>query len=152
MIQGPEGLMHAADMHVDSECTFHLASMLCTNISRYRHSRTPVVTFQTMYMHRETHVLLLQARTNLSSTSASISQLYSLVDQATAATNAQLAATTAILQQHASNMTPVDDTPVEPGRGQVEAQAMVEAETADAKELERNIAAAEVGGASSRDL
>lgn len=45
---------------------------------------------------------------------------------------------------------PVDDTPVEPGPGQTEAQTMVEDETAEAKELERTIAAAEVSSTGSR--
>eukprot|EP00878_Enallax_costatus_P034510 GHUV01038269.1.p1 GENE.GHUV01038269.1~~GHUV01038269.1.p1 ORF type:complete len:322 (+),score=120.82 GHUV01038269.1:87-1052(+) len=84
-----------------------------------------------------------QARANLASTSASISQLYGLVEQATAATTAQLAATTNLLQQHASRRTPADNTSAEPGPGLVEAQAMLEAETTQTKELEQSIAAAE---------
>lgn len=86
----------------------------------------------------------MQARTQVVSTAATINQLYSLVEQETKATHAQLAATTALLQQHSSSRAPVDDTPIEPGPGQVEAQAMLGAETAQVKELERSIAAAEV--------
>uniref|UniRef100_A0A383VZ47 Uncharacterized protein n=1 Tax=Tetradesmus obliquus TaxID=3088 RepID=A0A383VZ47_TETOB len=84
-----------------------------------------------------------QARAKLGSTAASISQLYGLVEQTTAATASQLEATSAVLQQAASSSRPAEDAAAEPGPEQAEAQALVEAEAAEAKELERSIAAAE---------
>ncbi|WIA38008.1 hypothetical protein OEZ86_001379 [Tetradesmus obliquus] len=84
-----------------------------------------------------------QARAKLGSTAGSISQLYGLVEQTTAATASQLEATSAVLQQAASSSKPAEDAAAEPGPEQAEAQALVEAEAAEAKELERSIAAAE---------
>ncbi|KAF6252087.1 hypothetical protein COO60DRAFT_559993 [Scenedesmus sp. NREL 46B-D3] len=83
-----------------------------------------------------------QARAKLGSTAASISQLYGLVEQTTAATGSQLEATSAVLQQAASSR-PAEEAAAEPGPEQAQAQALVEAEAATAKELERCIAAAE---------
>lgn len=63
--------------------------------------------------------VLMQARQKLSSTCGSISQLYSLVGQATEATAAQLESTKAVLQQHAARQPSAAEAPLEPGPGQV---------------------------------
>jgi hypothetical protein len=60
-----------------------------------------------------------QARQKLSSTCASISQMYSFVEQATEATAAQLESTKLALQQHAAKQPAVAEAPLEPGPGQV---------------------------------
>lgn len=73
-----------------------------------------------MLMLRTAAVCLsLQARQKLSSTCASISQMYSFVEQATEATAAQLESTKLALQQHAAKQPAVAEAPLEPGPGQV---------------------------------
>lgn len=70
-------------------------------------------------LHQPMAWFCLQARQKVSSTCASISQMYSFVDQATEATAAQLESTKLALQQHAAKQPAVAEAPLEPGPGQV---------------------------------
>lgn len=65
------------------------------------------------------YILPHQARANFASTAASISQLYGLVEQTTAATTAQLEATAGVLQQAANSRPAAEQKPLEPGLDQV---------------------------------